>query len=106
MATVPADAHSIPYFPGRDPLSQSVKLAGDFVARDTGILQARPQAFFYKDIAVAHPTSFDLYSHLTGARFRDIAFNQLKISAWLANLSDFHFRIHDELSDYPFLSNF
>ena len=42
VATVPADANSIPYFPGRDPLSQSVKPAGDFVARDPGIFQARP----------------------------------------------------------------
>lgn len=94
MATVPADTHSIPYFPGRDALSQSVKLAGDFVARDPRILQARPQAFFYKDIAVADPTSLDPYPHLARARFGYIAFNQLKISAWLVNLSDFHFRIH------------
>jgi hypothetical protein len=94
MATVPADAHSIPYFPGRDPFPQSVKVAGDLVARDPWILQARPQPFLYKDIAVAHPTSLDLYPHLARARFGNITFNQLKISAWLVNLSDFHFRIH------------
>jgi hypothetical protein len=106
MATVPADAHSIAYFPGRDSLSKSVKLPGDFVARDTWILQAGPLAFFYKDIAVADPTSLYLYAHLARTRFGNIAFHQLKIPAWLANLSDFHFRVHDELSDYPLLSNF
>jgi hypothetical protein len=94
MATVPAHAHSIAYFPSRDALSQSVKMASDFVARDTWILQARPQTLFYKDIAVADPTSLDLYTHLAWARFGDTAFNQLKIAAWLVNLSDFHFCIH------------
>lgn len=62
-------------------------------------LQTRPQTLFYKDIIVADPTSLDLHAHLAFARFGDIAFNQLKIPAWLVNLSDFHFRIHAELSD-------
>ena len=42
MAAVPADAHSSAYSPSPDALSKSVKMAGDFVTRDTWILQARP----------------------------------------------------------------
>jgi len=104
MATVPAYANPIAYFPRRDPRSKSIKTAGDFVARNAWILQARPEPFFYEHIAVADPAGFHLYAHLGRTWFGNIAFDQFKIAACFANLGDFHFCFHKELSSYPFLS--
>src|SRR5262245_45996681 len=90
MATVPPYANAIAFLPGPGSRSQSIKAAGNFVARHTRKLQARPEPFFYQHVAVADPAGFHFYAHLPRPWFGNIAFNQLKIAGCFANLGHFH----------------
>src|SRR5260221_8304186 len=104
MAAMPAYANGIARFPGGDTRSKSINAAGNFVTWDPRILQARPEPFFYHYITMADPAGFHLDTHLPGTGFGNIAFHQLKFAAWFANLGDFHFRFHDELRAFLYLS--
>src|SRR5205085_3237782 len=62
----------------------------DLVAGNPRILQPRPVALLNQQVAVANTTSFDFDPNLPASGFRHWALNDLEISAWLADLNNFH----------------
>jgi hypothetical protein len=96
MATMPAYANAIAFFPSRHSRTGSINTASDFVTWYTRILQSGPHAFLYQLVAMADSAGFYLDPDLPGTWFGDIAFNQLKIAAWFANLGHCHFCFHFE----------
>src|SRR5262249_761758 len=94
MTAMPAYADALAFFPSCNSLTGSINPASNFVTWYPRILQAWPEPFLHQLIAVADSAGFHFYPHLSGAWFGNIAFNQLKIAAWFANLGHCHFGFH------------
>jgi hypothetical protein len=100
---MPAYANTTAFFPRRHSRTEGIDAASDFVTWYARKLQAGPEPFLYQLIAVADPAGCHLYPHLPGTRLRNIAFDQLKITAWFANLGCCHFRFHEECRAFSYL---
>jgi hypothetical protein len=91
MSAVPADANALAGFPFSDAAPDRVDPSRNFVARDAGILKSGPDAVFDQNIAVTNAARLDFHPNLSNTRLQDVAFHQLPIPAWLADLRQFHF---------------
>jgi hypothetical protein len=89
---VPADADALAFLPRRNALAHFVHNAGDFVAGDTGILNAGPQALFREYVTVANSTSLHLDPNVSGFWRRNIALDDFEISSRLGDLRHLHLR--------------
>src|SRR6266404_2724841 len=62
------------------------------MSRDTGILNAWQAAFFREHVAVANPTGLHFDAHLSYARLRNLALDDLEICSRTGNLRHLHRR--------------
>jgi hypothetical protein len=92
MAAVPSDADALAGFPVGDFRADSVDAAGDLVSGNAWILDARPMAFFYEDVAVADAAGFDFNPDLAATGVRNVSFDEFEIAAGFADLDSFHSR--------------
>jgi hypothetical protein len=92
MTSVPADAHALAGFPLRYTVADRVDAASNFVSGNAGILEAGPVTVFYDRIAVTDTAGFDLDADLSTSRLGNVAFDEFKASARLADLHNFHAR--------------
>src|SRR5271169_4559963 len=79
LPAMPADADTLSLLPSGDPGAQFIDDACHFVPRNPRILNARPEAFFYKYVAVADAARLHLDEHLSRARVRNFALDDLQI---------------------------
>jgi len=101
VTTVPTDADALAFFPICDSRTVLVYDTGDFMARNTWILNAREGAILREVVAEADAAGLDFDANLSGAGLGDVALNDFKIAASLWNLDRFHF-CHENL---PFEGN-
>ena len=92
MAAMPADADPLPHCPSHDTRSDRIDDAGDFVPRDSGVLNAGEGSLFGKRVAVADASGLDLDSYRAGARLWDFALHELKRPIRARHLDNPHFR--------------
>src|SRR5262249_5441524 len=90
VATMPTDTNPLSFFPSCNPSAQFIDDAGNFVARNPRILEARPEAFFDKHITVADPARLYFDAHLSRVRVGNGALDDLEINAGVRNLYHFH----------------
>ena len=79
LAAVPADTDTLPLLPRGNTGAHFIYNARHFVSGDAVILNPGPDSVFSEYVAVADPTSLHLDAHLSGARLRNLALNDLKI---------------------------
>ena len=94
MSAMPAHADALTFLPFRDVAADRIDASRDFMTRHARILKPGPQTLFDEHIAVANAARLHFHANLAGARLRDIAFHQFKISTGFADLRRFHFLIH------------
>jgi len=75
MATVPAEADALAGPEERHVGSYGIQDAGNFVAGDTGIGDARKDAEFSDGIAMADATGLHADAHLAGTRIGELLLN-------------------------------
>lgn len=92
MASVPADTHTLPWFPRRDARPHFVDQSGNFVPGDTWKLKPRPVSFFHKHVTVTDAAGLNLYPHLTRFRSGNLAVDQLPIGPRSSRLHSLHAR--------------
>src|SRR5712664_1740322 len=91
LATVPADADALAFFPAGDAGAYVVDHAGDFVSGGTGILNAGPVSFLYEAVAVTDAASLHANTHMPGARVGNFSLDDFKIRSRFRYLRYFHF---------------
>src|SRR5438874_6017288 len=109
MASMPSDSNPLARFPKRHIRAHGVNPPRDLMAGNPRILQPRPVALLNQQVAVANTTSFDFDPNLPASGFRHWALNDLEISAWIADLNNFHEpsrincppRSHRDTGKYP-----
>ena len=92
MASMPAHADALAGLPLRDSVADGIDAAGNFVSGNARVLDSGPVAFFYERVAVADAAGFNLDADLAASGLGNIAFDEFKISAGLADLDGFHAR--------------
>jgi hypothetical protein len=65
MAAIPTDAHALAHAPTRDPVSQCVDEADDFVPRNDGIRDAGPMPFYREGVAVTDAARLNADTHVS-----------------------------------------
>jgi hypothetical protein len=90
VAAVPADTDALALFPVGNPGTEFIDDARDFVAWNTGIFNAWPRAVFRERVAVADATGLHFDEHVSWTRLRNLALDDLKISARLGDLYCLH----------------
>jgi hypothetical protein len=76
MSAMPADPDPLPGFPANDPWANRVNDAGDFVSRDSGILDPRKGPLFGKRVAVADTARLHLDTHRSSTCLWNVPFNE------------------------------
>jgi hypothetical protein len=92
VSAVPSHADSLPGLPQSHVGADRVDTSGNFVARDSGILETRPEPFLHQRIAVTNAARLDLDAHLTAGGLGDWALDDFEISTGFADLHCFHRR--------------
>jgi hypothetical protein len=90
LPAMPTDADALSLLPGGDLGAEFIDDAGNFVPRNPGILNSRPEAFLHKHVTVANATGLDFDPHLASAGLRNLALDDLEISSGFRNLSRHH----------------
>jgi hypothetical protein len=90
VSAVPADADALAWLPLRNVGPDRVDLSGNFMSRDSRILQSWKARLFYDGVTMAHTASFHFDPHLSAFGFRDRAFHYFEVSTWFADLNCFH----------------
>src|SRR6202050_1809289 len=92
LPAVPADATTVPFFPHRNSLADFIDDACNFMSRNSGILNARPQAILRKHVTVANPAGLHLDADLSCIRCRNLALDDLERRSGFRDLRPFHLR--------------
>src|SRR5439155_7567394 len=100
IAAVPADAHPLARFQLADARTDGIDDSGHFVARNSGILNPRPESFLDQRIAVADAARLDFDPDRSRARLRDRPFHNLNSALTPRDLRNPH-RRHDDSSFCP-----
>ena len=90
VSAMPADAYTLSRLPLRNVCSNRVDASGDFVARNTRILQSGETRFFYDSVTVAHAAGFHFDPNLSATGFRNWTVYDFKVSAGFVDLNNFH----------------
>jgi hypothetical protein len=90
MSTVPAHANAFTGCPALHAGPGRVHQADDFMARDTWILQARPESLLHHSIAMADAAGLHLDSHRAGAGLGDGAFDEFERTSGFGYLNCSH----------------
>ena len=92
LAAVPTDTDTLPLLPRGNTRIHLINDARHFMSGNTGKLNSGPRAFFREHVTVANATSLHLDAHLSYARLRNLALDDLEICARFRNLRHFHLR--------------
>src|SRR5262249_39796417 len=92
VAAIPADPHLLAHFPPVDARPDRVDHPGDFMARDSRILDAREQSVLGHGITVADATRLDLDPDRSGTGLRDRSLDDFERAFRPGNLRDAHHR--------------
>jgi hypothetical protein len=90
MASMPADAHTLPGPPCAHVVTDGINASCDFMTWHPRIRQPRPETFFDKQVAVAHAARLDFHSHVPSARLRNHPLDHFPISTWFTDLRCLH----------------
>src|SRR5207253_3606009 len=94
VSAVPADTHTVAFFPLSNIGADSIDAAGDFMSRHSRVLKSRPETLFNQSIAVTDSACFHFHANLPGGRFGYIAFYQFPTSTGFPDLRRFHLVAH------------
>jgi len=81
MAAMPPHADSLTWAPCGHAFAEGVDPPRDFVTWDTRILNAGPQPFFNKEVAVTNATRLHFHADLSRAGFRNFTLDEFENSA-------------------------
>jgi hypothetical protein len=76
--------------PSNNAFANRINNSGDFMSRNPRVLNARPHSLLGQGIAVADATGVDLYTHVSDAGLRDLAFNEFKGATSVTDLHGTH----------------
>src|SRR5262249_23085754 len=96
VTAMPADAHPLAFFPICYAGAELVHDAGDFMAGNTRILNAREDAVLCEVVAEANAAGLHFDADLARTGLGNIALDNFKIAAGFRNLDCFHFH-HETL---------
>src|SRR5438309_52971 len=89
---MPSDADPLPRCPSEHARSDRIDHAGDFVPRNSRVLNAGECAFLRIRVAVADATGLNFDSDRTSSRLRNVALDELKGSLRARDLHAPHLR--------------
>src|SRR5262249_29736727 len=90
MTAVPPNTDALTILPVRNAGAELINHAHHLMSWNTWVLNSRPRAFFRESVTAADATGLYLHPHVSRARIRHLAVNDLEFSSRLGNLRHLH----------------
>lgn len=71
-------------------MTDGVDHAGDFMARNAGVLEAGPMPLLHECVAMADATGFDADADFSGTGIGDVSLDDLEVTTGAAELNGSH----------------
>ena len=90
LTAVPPNTDALTILPVRNAGAELIDHAHHLMSWNTWVLNSRPRAFFRESVTAADATGLYLHPHVSRARIRHLAVNDLEFSSRLRNLRHLH----------------